>query len=69
MDAQPASSFSGQQNMSSGMCYLTPLIGAFLADAYMGRFLVILVFSLIHDMLFKPHHHERWQAGLDRRQS
>lgn len=36
------------QNIWSGMCYLTPLIGAFLADSYMGRFLVILVFSLIY---------------------
>ena len=27
--------------------YLTPLLGAFLADAYMGRFWVILVFSII----------------------
>jgi solute carrier family 15 (peptide/histidine transporter), member 3/4 len=36
------------QNIWSGMCYLTPLLGAFLADSYMGRFLVILVFSLIY---------------------
>ncbi len=29
----------------SGTCYLTPLLGAFLADAYLGRFKVILMFS------------------------
>jgi glycine/D-amino acid oxidase-like deaminating enzyme len=28
--------------------YLTPLLGAFLADAYMGRYWVILVFSIIY---------------------
>lgn len=32
----------------SGTCYLTPLIGAYLADAYLGRFAVILVFSLVY---------------------
>ncbi|KAG7670037.1 putative Protein NRT1/ PTR FAMILY 8.5 [Nannochloris sp. 'desiccata'] len=31
----------------SGTCYLTPLIGAFLADAYLGRFKVILSFSCL----------------------
>jgi peptide/histidine transporter 3/4 len=31
----------------SGTCYLTPLIGAFLADAYFGRFKVILSFSCL----------------------
>jgi dipeptide/tripeptide permease len=28
--------------------YITPLLGAYLADAVMGRFWVILVFSLIY---------------------
>jgi peptide/histidine transporter 3/4 len=32
----------------SGTCYLTPLLGAFLADAYLGRYWVILSFSLIY---------------------
>ena len=31
----------------SGTCYFTPIIGAFLADAYMGRFKVILWFSSV----------------------
>lgn len=28
--------------------YLTPLLGAYLADAVMGRFWVILIFSIIY---------------------
>ncbi|PIA63958.1 hypothetical protein AQUCO_00201344v1 [Aquilegia coerulea] len=31
-----------------GTCYLTPLIGAFLADAYWGRYWTIAVFSTIY---------------------
>ncbi|KAK9010129.1 hypothetical protein V6N11_036644 [Hibiscus sabdariffa] len=32
----------------SGTCYITPLIGAFLADAYLGRYWTIAVFSIIY---------------------
>ncbi|GAB2272451.1 hypothetical protein Dimus_007277 [Dionaea muscipula] len=32
----------------SGTCYLMPLVGAFLADAYWGRFWTIFVFSIIY---------------------
>lgn len=32
----------------AGTCYVTPLIGAFLADAYLGRFWVIAVFSTVY---------------------
>ncbi|BAT81560.1 Protein NRT1/ PTR FAMILY 8.1 [Vigna angularis] len=32
----------------SGTCYLTPLIGAFVADAYLGRYLTILYFSVVY---------------------
>ncbi|CAI9106916.1 OLC1v1006163C1 [Oldenlandia corymbosa var. corymbosa] len=32
----------------SGTCYITPLIGAFLADAYLGRFWTIACFSIIY---------------------
>uniref|UniRef100_J3KWB9 Uncharacterized protein n=1 Tax=Oryza brachyantha TaxID=4533 RepID=J3KWB9_ORYBR len=32
----------------SGTCYITPLIGAFLADAYMGRFWTIASFMIIY---------------------
>ncbi|PIA60804.1 hypothetical protein AQUCO_00300374v1 [Aquilegia coerulea] len=32
----------------SGTCYITPLVGAFLADAYFGRYWIIAVFSMIY---------------------
>lgn len=32
----------------SGTCYATPLLGAFLADAYLGRYWTIAVFSIIY---------------------
>jgi dipeptide/tripeptide permease len=32
----------------SGTCYITPLIGAFLADAYLGRFWTIASFMVIY---------------------
>ncbi|CAA0842354.1 Protein NRT1/ PTR FAMILY 8.1 [Striga hermonthica] len=32
----------------SGTCYITPLIGAFLADAYLGRYWTIACFSIIY---------------------
>jgi solute carrier family 15 (peptide/histidine transporter), member 3/4 len=32
----------------SGTCYITPLIGAFLADAYMGRYWTIASFMIIY---------------------
>ncbi|RDY04915.1 Protein NRT1/ PTR FAMILY 8.1 [Mucuna pruriens] len=31
-----------------GTCYITPLIGAFVADAYLGRYMTILCFSIIY---------------------
>uniref|UniRef100_A0A2P2KW61 Protein NRT1/ PTR FAMILY 8.1-like n=1 Tax=Rhizophora mucronata TaxID=61149 RepID=A0A2P2KW61_RHIMU len=34
----------------SGTCYITPLIGAFVADAYLGRFWTIACFSSIYVM-------------------
>ncbi|CAN0854702.1 Protein NRT1/ PTR FAMILY 8.1 [Linum grandiflorum] len=32
----------------SGTCYITPLLGAFLADAYLGRYWTIAGFSIIY---------------------
>ncbi|KAL6987742.1 hypothetical protein U1Q18_013490, partial [Sarracenia purpurea var. burkii] len=32
----------------SGTCYVTPLIGAFLADAYLGRYWTIASFSILY---------------------
>ncbi|KAK6927063.1 Proton-dependent oligopeptide transporter family [Dillenia turbinata] len=36
------------QSNWSGTCYITPLIGAFLADAYLGRYWTIALFSIIY---------------------
>ncbi|MCD7446164.1 Peptide transporter ptr1 [Datura stramonium] len=33
-----------------GTCYLTPLLGAFLADAYLGRYWTIAIFSILYIM-------------------
>lgn len=32
----------------SGTCYITPLIGAFIADAYLGRYWTIAIFVFIY---------------------
>lgn len=32
----------------SGTCYVMPLIGAFLADSYLGRYWTIATFSIIY---------------------
>lgn len=32
----------------SGTCYVMPLLGAFLADAYLGRYWTIATFSIIY---------------------
>ena len=37
-----------QQMMFEGTCYLTPLLGAVLADSRWGRYKTILVFSAIY---------------------
>ena len=37
-----------QTRGSAGTCYITPLLGAYLADSYWGRFKTILVFSIIY---------------------
>ncbi|WOG89111.1 hypothetical protein DCAR_0208347 [Daucus carota subsp. sativus] len=43
-------SATASRNLSnwSGTCYITPLIGAFLADAYLGRYWTIAGFSIIY---------------------
>lgn len=32
----------------SGTCYIFPLLGAFLADSYWGRYATIIIFSIIY---------------------
>ncbi|KAK2967067.1 hypothetical protein RJ640_015287 [Escallonia rubra] len=43
-------SATASRNLSnwSGTCYITPLIGAFIADAYLGRYWTIASFSMIY---------------------
>jgi len=43
-------SATASKNVSnwSGTCYITPLIGAFLADSYLGRYWTIAGFSIIY---------------------
>ncbi|KAD6119762.1 hypothetical protein R6Q59_025770 [Mikania micrantha] len=43
-------SATASKNLSnwSGTCYITPLIGAFVADAYLGRYWTIAIFSIIY---------------------
>ncbi|KAE9591140.1 hypothetical protein Lal_00039872 [Lupinus albus] len=43
-------SATASKNVSdwSGTCYITPLIGAFVADSYLGRFWTIALFSIIY---------------------
>ncbi|XP_052187556.1 protein NRT1/ PTR FAMILY 8.1-like [Diospyros lotus] len=45
---QKSATASKNQSDWSGTCYITPLIGAFLADAYLGRYWTIAVFSIIY---------------------
>ncbi|XP_019167897.1 PREDICTED: protein NRT1/ PTR FAMILY 8.2-like [Ipomoea nil] len=44
------STISASKNLSnwSGTCYIMPLVGAFLADAYLGRYWTIATFSIIY---------------------
>ncbi|VFR03361.1 unnamed protein product [Cuscuta campestris] len=43
-------SATASRNVSNwaGTCYITPLIGAFLADSYMGRYWTIAAFSILY---------------------
>lgn len=43
-----AGASSIQTSLFSGTCYLTPLLGAWLADGYWGRYRTIMVFSIIY---------------------
>lgn len=38
----------------SGTCYLTPLLGAYLADAHWGRYKTILYFSALYCVVRTP---------------
>lgn len=34
--------------LRSGTCYILPLLGAFFADSYWGRYATIIVFSIVY---------------------
>lgn len=38
-------------SLFSGTCYLTPLLGAWLADGHWGRYKTIIVFSTVYCMV------------------
>ncbi|KAL7202621.1 hypothetical protein ACSBR1_034149 [Camellia fascicularis] len=44
---QPSATASKNQSEWFGTCYIIPLIGAFVADAYLGRYWTISCFSII----------------------
>ena len=46
---------SVQLMLFEGTCYLTPILGAWLADSAWGRFKTILVFSIIYFLVRSPH--------------
>lgn len=51
----------------AGTCYITPLIGAFLADSYLGRYWTIASFSIIYvfvSFLPKPLSYLKLQQSL-----
>lgn len=45
---QHSATAAKNQSDWSGTCYITPLIGAFIADAYLGRYWTIACFSIIY---------------------
>ena len=52
-----------QVNLFEGTCYLTPVLGAWLADAHWGRYKTILVFSGIYFVVGS--YREQSQVSLD----
>ena len=53
MGADPASAATNLM-VFEGTCYLTPLLGAWLADSLWGRYKTILVFSVIYMIVSPP---------------
>lgn len=53
-----------QVSLFSGTCYLTPLLGAWLADSMWGRYKTIMVFSLIYFLVRQDLH---WVVTLSSR--
>lgn len=38
----------------SGTCYIFPLLGAFIADSYLGRYKTIIIFSMVYIIVSHP---------------
>ena len=55
---------SAQLTMFEGTAYLTPILGAWLADAAWGRYKTILVFSIIYMVVRHPLVLWNWQACI-----
>lgn len=58
-----------QVSLFSGTCYLTPLLGAWLADSMWGRYKTIMVFSLVYFVVrgeggWSPALGKAWHDGL-----
>jgi hypothetical protein len=39
--------WSWQYSLWSGVCYVTPLLGGWIADSYLGRYRSIMLFSSV----------------------
>ena len=37
-----------QYSLWSGFCYMTPLVGGYVADTYLGRYKTILIFCIVY---------------------
>jgi dipeptide/tripeptide permease len=56
-----------QTSLFTGTAYLTPLLGAWLADGYWGRFKTIMIFSIIYAMVRRALHVSALRAWRRRR--
>ena len=63
MGSRPAAA-AMQVNLFEGTCYLTPLLGAWLADARWGRYKTILVFSAIYFLVSRHNVHASAAGAL-----
>jgi peptide/histidine transporter 3/4 len=53
-----------QVNLFEGTCYLTPLLGAWVADSYLGRYKTILIFSVVYFVGMLMLAASAWVPGL-----
>ena len=53
-----------QVNIWAGTCYVTPILGAIVADSYLGRYRTIMVFSTIYLVRLNSHETTRQPGSL-----